>query len=225
MKTIIAVNAKGGSGKSTFTFYLSQALARQGFKVLVCDTDSHQRACLDILQQPEHLHPNIRVQAKLAAPVDFQPDVRLIDTEGRSDLCDHVLRPLNLTKPCLFVVPTSASTPDVRQIAVTQAAIQASNLKAPVFLLWGRVDTRTTAARPEVLANYANLLRINAFKTIVPPRVSFASMQLSFDKLTEKDQAVWNTLTLEIISAAGLIVPTVPESVAVESGKAALAPV
>lgn len=201
MKTIAAVNAKGGVGKSTFAVYLAEALALAGRNVLVCDLDPAE-ASFDVLQSSAHQSPLIRVVRRTTnAPAGFQPDYRILDTVGNSEL-SGVLRPLASLRPDMFVIPTNASTFDLRQLTFTLAAL-GSFKDSLRRVLWCRIQSNTRMSRPEVLRNYTALVRTDAFDTLVPHSVHFSQMDRTLSGLPDDRKKVWVNLAAEIESLLG----------------------
>jgi cellulose biosynthesis protein BcsQ len=198
VKTIVAINAKGGVGKSTFAVYLAEALAIIGRNVLVCDLDPAQAAS-EVLKSEAHAQERVRaVVRSLTAPTTFSPDFRVIDTVGNSELA-NVLKPLQPISPDLFVVPTNASTFDLRQMIYTLEAIRPFR-GAHKRILWSRIQQNTRITRPEVLSSYATLAKTDAFKTIVPHSVHYAQMDYPLNRLPEARRDVWVNLAREIES-------------------------
>lgn len=196
MKTIVAINAKGGVGKSTFAVYLAEALALIGRNVLVCDLDPAQAAS-EVLNSDAHSRESVRaVVRSLNSPADFTPDLRIIDTVGNSEL-SQVLRPLQSIAPDLFVVPTNASTFDLRQMIYTLEAVRPFK-GAQKRILWSRIQQNTRITRPEVLSSYATLARTEAFKTFIPHSVHYAQMDFPLERLPEQRREVWISLAREI---------------------------
>lgn len=197
MKTIVAINAKGGVGKSTFVVFLTEALAAKGKRVLVCDLDP-ARAAYEVLTAAKRVDPLIRVLARTTAmPPDFQADYRIIDTVGNSDLTG-VLRPFSgpSLRPDMFVVPTNASTFDLRQLGYTTDALK--GFSAAKRILWCRIQANTRITRPEILSNYMTMIRAEAFNTMIPHSVHYAQIENSLKSLTEDKRKVWINLADEL---------------------------
>ena len=206
MKTIVAVNAKGGVGKSTCTVYLAEAFAQMGRKVLVCDLDPAE-ASFDVLQFANHKSPSIRaIRRSTVTPADFKPDYRILDTVGNSEL-NGVLKPLASLRPDLFVIPTGASTFDLRQLTFTLAAVGGAFAYAQKRILWCRIQSNTRMTRPEVLKNYTALVRTDSMDTIIPHSVHFAQMERALTGLPEDRKQVWLNLAAEIETLFGAADP------------------
>lgn len=206
MKTVIFAQAKGGAGKTTTTVFLAQTLAIQGHKVHVFDFDFAQRAAYDWLRKAPH--ENLSVSDKADPPAGFNATIRIIDTEGKSELKELVAMLKKLPAADLLIIPSSVSSLDLRQLAYTCSGVRQNFPKAELAILWSRLNLRTTEAQPDILTNYANLANVAPFNTPVPYTKDYASMNKPYHTLTEARKAVWENLAGEVTKKFGIENPT-----------------
>ncbi|MEO8342183.1 MAG: ParA family protein [Gallionella sp.] len=64
MKTVLIVNPKGGSGKTTLSVNIAGYLANRGQYVALLDLDRQQSASLWLATRPDHLPPIRRLESK-----------------------------------------------------------------------------------------------------------------------------------------------------------------
>jgi hypothetical protein len=207
MKTVIFAQAKGGSGKTTTTVFLAQTLALQGFKVHVFDFDFAQRGAYDWLRKAPH--ENLSVSDKADPVSGFNADIRIIDTEGKSELKELAAMLNKLPPADLLIIPSSASSLDLRQLAYTCRGVSQTCPKAECAILWSRLNLRTTEAQPDILSNYANLANVAPFDTLIPYTKDFASMNKPYATLTPARRAVWENLAKEVAAKIRLEKSTV----------------
>ena len=208
MKTVIFAQAKGGAGKTTTTVFLAQTLAIQGHKVHVFDFDFAQRAAYDWLRKAPHDHENLSVSDKAEPPDGFNATIRIIDTEGKSELKELVAMLRKLPPADLLIIPSSVSSLDLRQLAYTCSGVSQNFPKAELAILWSRLNLRTTEAQPDILTNYANMAKVAPFTTLVPYTKDYASMNKPYHTLTDVRKAVWENLANEVTKKFGIEKPT-----------------
>ncbi len=148
MDTILIVNPKGGSGKTTLVTNLAGYLARQGEMVNLIDTDKQKSSIAWLKHRSPHLPTIFSTHTHNFANFSVKPSWSIIDTPA--GLNEEILKKL-LKKVDLVIVPIQPSFFDFQ---ATQSFLEILNTKKPirkgqtsVALVGMRVHPRTITAQ------------------------------------------------------------------------------
>ena len=119
MKVISIVNTKGGAGKSTIAVNLATALAQEGYKVVLLDTDKKQESSLSFAQI-RNTDKRLADIAAFAANKSIAKDIK----EGR-------IAPEDITEDMVSANMYLPDVPDPELIIRPSGEMRLSN-----FLLW-----------------------------------------------------------------------------------------
>jgi len=149
VRSILVVNPKGGSGKTTLATNLAGALAAQHQQVLLWDLDRQQSALTWLSMRPSHLPRIVRLDRREDDPGRINPkrDWLVIDSpaglhgKSLSHTLKHADKVVVPVQPSIFDM---AATSAFLQILMEEKAVRRS--KALVGVIGVRVDPRTRAA-------------------------------------------------------------------------------
>ena len=167
--TLVALNSKGGVGKTTTTMMLAAAFTHAGRSVEVWDADP-QGSASEWIEDATEAHgeaPPIRYAAVNRATLGRKTstaDVLLIDTAPG----DPASQTAAVARADLVIVPTGAARLDLARVWAT---VDAVGQAVPSVVLLNRVDARTrtyTDTRAVLEAE-----GVPAFTTAIPSREAF----------------------------------------------------
>ena len=173
MRVIAVINQKGGVGKTTTTVNLSAALARAGYRVLVCDMDP---------------------QANLTVHLDKRPDLEsntmtslLVEDAPIHDLVQPT------TTERLSIVPSDTSLAGVEQVLANRIGRETILREAiEAFEKRGEFDFVFLDCPPSLGVLSANAL-VAASHVVIPMQAEYLSLQ-GMAKLMEVIQLVQKRL-------------------------------
>lgn len=189
MRCIAVINQKGGVGKTTTTVNLSAALARRGYRVLVCDMDP---------------------QANLTVHLDKRPDLEgntmtnlLVEDTPLQDL----VQPTSTER--LFVVPSDTSLAGVEQVLANRIGRETILREAlEAFAKKGEFDFLFLDCPPSLGVLSANAL-VAADHVVIPMQAEYLSLQ-GMAKLIEVIMLVQKRLNPQL--AVALVLPCMVDS-------------
>lgn len=189
MRCIAVINQKGGVGKTTTTVNLSAALARRGYRVLVCDMDP---------------------QANLTVHLDKRPDLEsntmtslLVEDTPLADLVQPT------TTENLFVVPSDTSLAGVEQVLANRIGRETILREAvEVFEKKSDFDFLFLDCPPSLGVLSANAL-VASSHVVIPMQAEYLSLQ-GMAKLMEVIQLVQKRLNPAL--AVSLVLPCMLDS-------------
>ena len=149
MRSILVVNPKGGSGKTTVATNLAGALAARHGEVLLWDLDRQQSALTWLSMRPSHVPRIVRLDRREDDPgrINAKRDWLVIDSpaglhgKSLSHALKHADKVVVPVQPSVFDM---AATSAFLQILLEEKAVRRS--KALVGVIGVRVDPRTRAA-------------------------------------------------------------------------------
>jgi chromosome partitioning protein len=149
VRSILVVNPKGGSGKTTVATNLAGALAGWEDEVMLWDLDRQQSALTWLSMRPAHLPRIVRLDRREDDPgrINSKRNWLVIDSpaglhgKGLSHTLRHADKVVVPVQPSVFDM---AATSAFLQILMEEKAVRRS--KAVVGVVGVRVDPRTRAA-------------------------------------------------------------------------------
>ena len=149
MRSILVVNPKGGSGKTTVATNLAGALAVQDDAVLLWDLDRQQSALSWLSMRPSHLPRIVRLDRREDEPgrINSKRNWLVIDSpaglhgKSLSHTLKHADKVVVPVQPSVFDM---AATSAFLQVLAEEKAVRRS--KTSVGVVGVRVDPRTRAA-------------------------------------------------------------------------------
>ena len=187
MKTIIIVNGKGGTGKSTITVGLSMGYGEAKKSVYLLDLDPQKTAT----EWVERTKPvNVRTEP-------FEADIQLVDTPARSELERHIP---SLPQPDLFIIPTTTSPGDQIVAARTFQLIKQYYPNTPAKLLFNMVMASASDSR--IIDEFAQAIGAERCKSIIHHRKCYAYAQTQGWEAIQKNKIAFNeliNLALELV--------------------------
>lgn len=149
MRSILVVNPKGGSGKTTVATNLAGALAGLQDEVLLWDLDRQKSALTWLSMRPAHVPRIVRLDRREedSRRIDAKHNWLVIDSpaglhgKGLSQTLKHAEKVVVPVQPSVFDM---AATSAFLQILMEEKTVRRS--RASVGVLGVRVDPRTRAA-------------------------------------------------------------------------------
>jgi len=189
VRVIAVINQKGGVGKTTTTVNLSAALARKGYRVLVCDMDPQANLTVHLDKRPD-LESNTMTNL-LVEDAPMQDLVQATNTER------------------LSIVPSDTSLAGVEQVLANRIGRETILREAiEVFEKRNEFDFVLLDCPPSLGVLSANAL-VAASHVVIPMQAEYLSLQ-GMAKLMEVIQLVQKRLNPAL--SVALVLPCMLDS-------------
>ena len=189
MRVIAVINQKGGVGKTTTTVNLSAALARKGYRVLVCDMDPQANLTVHLDKRPD-LESNTMTNL-LVEDAPMQDLVQATNTER------------------LSIVPSDTSLAGVEQVLANRIGRETILREAiEAFEKRNEFDFVLLDCPPSLGVLSANAL-VAASHVVIPMQAEYLSLQ-GMAKLMEVIQLVQKRLNPAL--SVALVLPCMLDS-------------